>query len=34
VQFKGTRGVQYTYFVRSTDAAGNTATSSTYTHQN
>jgi serine protease len=34
MQFKGTRGVQYTFLVRSTDAAGNTATSGPYTHQN
>ena len=32
--FKGTKGATYTYYVSSTDAAGNTATAGPYTHNN
>lgn len=32
--FRGTKGASYTYIVQSTDAAGNTATSGEFTHQN
>lgn len=32
--FSGVRGATYTYYVRSTDAAGNTAEAGPFTHQN
>jgi hypothetical protein len=32
--FNGQRGMTYTYFVSSTDAAGNTSESGPHTHQN
>lgn len=32
--FRGTKGASYTYYVQSTDAAGNTATSGPHTHKN
>ncbi|HYO77191.1 MAG TPA: Ig-like domain-containing protein, partial [Thermoanaerobaculia bacterium] len=32
--FRGTKGVKYTYYVRSKDAAGNTTISGPFTHQN
>jgi serine protease len=32
--FRGTKGAQYTYSVTSTDAAGNTSTSGSFTHKN
>jgi serine protease len=34
MSFKGKNGVSYTYTVKSTDAAGNTATAGPFTHQN
>jgi len=34
MSFRGSKGASYDYVVRSTDAAGNSATSGTYTHQN
>jgi hypothetical protein len=32
--FRGTKGATYTYYVRSTDASGNTSISGPFTHQN
>lgn len=32
--FRGSKGTRYTYYVRSTDAAGNTTISGPFTHQN
>jgi len=32
--FRGTKGATYTYYVSSSDAAGNTATAGPFTHQN
>jgi len=32
--FTGRKGTKYTYYVRSADAAGNTATAGPFTHQN
>ena len=32
--FRGSKGIAYDYVVRSIDAAGNTSTSGTFTHQN
>jgi serine protease len=34
LNFRGTKGVTYTYYVDATDAAGNSATSGPHTHQN
>ena len=34
MSFRGSKGTRYTYYVRSTDAAGNTTISGPFTHQN
>lgn len=34
MSFTGTKGATYTYYVYSTDAAGNTSTAGPFTHQN